>query len=120
MFFHQDKATSHFSRSNLNFLENLSSETGIRYIPKRHIPVKSPNAAPMDFCVFGLLKRSIGKRKAKTLNSLWKILEDEWNKLSPVILQKSLLSWKHRCRAIVKNQGYQIEHDKNHNYGLKH
>lgn len=118
VFFHQDKATSHFSRSTTTFLQELSQETGINVIPKNHIPVKSPDAAPMDFCVFGILKRAIGDRHPKTLNGLWKVLCEEWEKLSLITLQKALLTWKLRCRAIVKNQGYPIEHNRRHKYGL--
>lgn len=118
VFFHQDKAPSHFSYSTVDFLEKLKEETKINYIPYNHIPVKSPDAAPMDFCVFGLLKQALAKRNPKTLNGLWKVLLEEWELLNPVILTKSLLSWKLRCRSIVKRKGYPIEHLKRIKYGL--
>jgi hypothetical protein len=115
---HQDKASSHTSKSTALFLEKMRNETGIKAIPFGHIPVKSPDASPMDFCAFGLLKQALSKRKPKTLDGLWKVVEDEWSKLSIVTLRKSLLSWKIRCRSIVQNKGYQIEHLKYNNYGL--
>jgi hypothetical protein len=116
--FHQDKASSHFSKSTLCYLDKLKDETGINYIPKSHIPTKSPDASPMDFCAFGLLKRAVANRRAHTLNGLWKVLQEEWDRISLPILQKSLLSWKYRCRSIVKNQGHPIEHNKVNKYGL--
>ncbi|KMQ81781.1 transposase, partial [Lasius niger] len=51
---HQDKASSHTSRSTLAFLENMEQETGVHVIPFNNIPVKSPDASPMDFCAIGL------------------------------------------------------------------
>ena len=107
---HQDKASSHTSNSTRLFLEKMANDTGIRAIPFEHIPVKSPDAAPMDYCAFGLLKQALGRGKPKTLNGLWKAVEEEWCKLSIVTLRRALFTWKQRCRMIVKEQGYQIEH----------
>jgi hypothetical protein len=56
---HQNKASSHTSASTLQFLQNITSETKIKAIPFDHIPVKSPDASPMDFCAFGQLKRAL-------------------------------------------------------------
>ena len=50
----QDKASSHTSRSTALFLEKMCNETRIKTIPFDHIPVKSSDASPMDFCAFGL------------------------------------------------------------------
>ena len=41
----------------------MATETGIRAIPYTDIPVKSPDASPMDVCGFGLLKRGLGNRR---------------------------------------------------------
>ena len=53
---HQDKASSHTSTSTLRFLEDIEQKTRIHAVPYSDILVKSPDAAPMDFCAFGLLK----------------------------------------------------------------
>jgi len=118
VYLNHDKASSHTSRSTAIFLENICARTGINVIPFSHIPVKSPDASPMDFCVFGLLKRSIAKRKATTIEGLWKVVLEEWDLLDLGVLRKALLSWKVRCRAIAKAQGYPIEHNRKHCYGL--
>jgi len=94
--FHQDKASRHTSNSTRQFLDLMTAETGIKAIPFSHIPVKSPDASPMDFCAFGLLKQALGKRHPKTLAGLWKVVNDEWNKLDLTVLRKSLLAWKFR------------------------
>ena len=109
---HQDKASSHTSKTTRSFMNRMQNETGINAIPFEDIPVKSPDASPMDFCAFGLLKRALGKRRPRTLDGLWKACKEEWEQMDMSSLQRSLLQWKLRCRAIVKQAGYQIEHDR--------
>ena len=109
---HHDKASSHTSQSTIRFCQEMKRKTGINTIPFSSIPVKSPDASPMDFCAFGLLKRALGDRRPTTLDGLWKICQEEWSALDLVVLRRSLLSWKVRCRTIVKNQGHQIEHNR--------
>lgn len=40
----------------------------------------------MDFCAFDLLKRPLNSYRPKTINRLWKAVEEEWAKLSILIL----------------------------------
>ncbi|GFY23754.1 hypothetical protein TNCV_1630361 [Trichonephila clavipes] len=63
---HMDKASSHTSKSTAAYL--------------------------VDFCAFGLLKRALGKQHPRTLNELWKTIEEEWSKISKKVLRESLLS----------------------------
>lgn len=35
------------------FLEKIKTHTGIAYMPFQHIPMKSPDVSPRDYCVFG-------------------------------------------------------------------
>lgn len=112
VFIHQDKASSHTSKSTRQFLTRMEEETGIHAVPFTDIPVKSPDASPMDFCAFGLLKRALGDRRPRTLDGLWKACKEEWSRIDMAVLQRSLLQWKLRCRAIAVMQGHQIEHDR--------
>ncbi|UYV76528.1 hypothetical protein LAZ67_14000994 [Cordylochernes scorpioides] len=73
VWFHHDNATSHTSSSTQAYLEDLRQRTGINTIPKTRTPVKSPDLAPMDFCIFGCLKRALGKRHHRTIEGLWKV-----------------------------------------------
>jgi hypothetical protein len=107
---HMDKASSHTSRSSLAFYREMEEATGIQAIPFNEVPVKSPDASPMDYCGFGLLKRALGKRRVTTMDGLWKAVKMEWDNIPLPVLQRSLLQWKLRCRAIVRNQGKHIEH----------
>ncbi|GBL81716.1 hypothetical protein AVEN_93492-1 [Araneus ventricosus] len=56
---HQDKATTPTSKSTTAFLEKMKTDTGTAYIPFQHIPVKSPELSPLDYCAFGLVKRAL-------------------------------------------------------------
>ncbi|UYV68687.1 hypothetical protein LAZ67_6000439 [Cordylochernes scorpioides] len=78
------------------------NETGIPYIPFKHIPEKSPDLAPMDFCAFGLLKTALRSINQKTLDGLWKVVKDCLDGLDQNISRRSLISWKHRCRAVAE------------------
>ncbi|GBL97357.1 hypothetical protein AVEN_170474-1 [Araneus ventricosus] len=85
----------------------MKTDIGIAYIPFQHIPTKSPDVSPMDYCAFGLLKRVLSKCKPTTIDGLWKEVEEEWKSIPLEILRKALLSWKSRCRFIVQKKGYQ-------------
>ncbi|UYV64227.1 hypothetical protein LAZ67_3000003 [Cordylochernes scorpioides] len=50
----------------------------------------------MDFCIFGCLKRALGKRHLRTIEGLWKVVKEEWDLLSMTMIRKCLLSWKIR------------------------
>ncbi|UYV69955.1 SETMAR [Cordylochernes scorpioides] len=73
VWFHHDNATSHTSSSTQAYLEDLRQRTGINTIPKNRTPGKSPDLAPMDFCIFECLKRALGKRHPRTIEGLWKV-----------------------------------------------
>ena len=109
VWFHQDKASSHFSKRTLKTLDQLKRTHGINYIPKHDIPVKSPDIAPMDFCVFGLLKQALWKHHPKDLDELWKLTQREWRKIPMTRIRNALMSWKYRCRLVVKRSGRHIE-----------
>ncbi|UYV75526.1 AHR [Cordylochernes scorpioides] len=108
----QDKATSHTSHSTRQYLDEKMDETGISYIPFKHIPEESPDLTPKDFYAFGSLKTALRSRKPKMLEGLWKVVKDCWDDLDQNILRQSLISWKHRCRAVAKRQGLPIENNK--------
>ncbi|UYV71358.1 hypothetical protein LAZ67_8002744 [Cordylochernes scorpioides] len=106
VWFHHDNATSHTSSSTQAYLEDLWQRTGINTSPKNRTPVKSPDLAPMDFCIFGCLKRALGKRHSGTIEGLWKVVKEEWDLLSMTMIRKCLLLWKIRTciKFCVKNE----------------
>ncbi|PSN40504.1 hypothetical protein C0J52_05245 [Blattella germanica] len=56
---HMNKPFSHIGKSSQRFYRQMGDEIGIKIIPFPSIPVESPDASPMDFCFFCLLKRGL-------------------------------------------------------------
>lgn len=106
MVFHQDSASSHTSKQTLTYMrqQNINFVTPNEWMPK------SPDAAPMDFGIWGILKRRLQKRKLYTLAGLKRALHNEWKKLEQSVINKTLESWPKRCRLIYNLHGSQIEH----------
>ena len=80
------------SASTRQFLENVEREMGIHSIPFSDIPVKSPDALPMDLCVFGSLKKALGSRIPRIVSGLWKACQEDWNKWTPLFFEPACCS----------------------------
>ena len=106
MVFHQDSASSHTARKTLDFLQKRQ----VQYITPSEWMPKSPDCAPMDYGIWGILKRRLQKCSIYTLNGLKRALNDEWNKLEQSYINKTLASWPKRCRMVYYCHGSQIEH----------
>ncbi|GFX51580.1 DDE-1 domain-containing protein [Trichonephila clavipes] len=83
-----DKAFSHTSKSSATYLARKKSETEIKCIPLDKTPLKSPDASPMEFRAFGLLKQTPGKWHPRTLNRLVKTVQEDWNAPSLVLWEE--------------------------------
>ena len=59
VYFHHDAASSHTSKKTLDYLESIKIKYGINYIKNSEIPIKSPDASPLDFFGFGYLKQKL-------------------------------------------------------------
>ena len=67
----------------------MRNGTAAEDIDFKCIPLKSPFMYPMHHSAFGLLKRTLFKRHAQTLDGLGKIAKEEWNKIDLDVLNKS-------------------------------
>jgi hypothetical protein len=106
---HHDQAFSHTSRETAAYAADLKFRTGITIMNNSEIPVKSPDLSPMDFFGFGYLKQRLFKRKATTLEGLWKVLQEEWNSITPKMVENVMNAWKKRCRLIRLTKGRHVE-----------
>jgi hypothetical protein len=106
MTFHQDNAFSYTSRRTLSFLKDHQ----INFITLEEWMSKSSDAAPMDFGIWGVLKRRLQKRQKNTLVGLKRALKDKWRKLDQETRNKTLKSWPKRCRMIENCHGSYIKH----------
>lgn len=77
--FHQDSCPSHVSKKTLNFLRT----NNIPFITPEQWMAYSPDAAPLDYCIWPYLKRRVNKRKVKTISGLKKVISEEVSKIPP-------------------------------------
>ena len=68
MVFHQDSPPSHTSEKTTRFLYNCK----INYMKPEEWMPSSPDAAPMDYSVWGYLKQQLNKTEIKSLDELKK------------------------------------------------
>ncbi|UYV82957.1 CAPN1 [Cordylochernes scorpioides] len=76
VFLHHDKASSHTSNKTQQFLQEMKDTLGLNFIRNSDIPVKSPDASPLDFYGFGMLKQRLFNRRPKTEAGLWKAAQE--------------------------------------------
>lgn len=81
IYVHHDGATAHTAEKTMKYAEEVKEKFGITIMSKSDIIVKSPDGAPLDFFGFGYLKEKIKKRRANTLAGVWKVAQQEWNKI---------------------------------------
>ncbi|UYV80560.1 hypothetical protein LAZ67_19000669 [Cordylochernes scorpioides] len=82
VFLHHDKASSHTSNKTQQFLQEMKDTLGLNFIRNSDIPVKSPDASPLDFYGFGMLKQRLFNRRPKNEAGLWKAAQEEWSNVS--------------------------------------
>ncbi|UYV70385.1 hypothetical protein LAZ67_7002806 [Cordylochernes scorpioides] len=112
VFLHHDKASFHTSNKTQQFLQEMKDTLGLNFIRNSDIPVKSPDASPLDFYGFGMLKQRLFNRRPKTEAGLWKAAQEEWSNVSLSKVKEVFAAWKVRCREIAKKKGKHIEHMK--------
>lgn len=106
---HHDKATSHTSAQTAQYMRDVTEATGIRFIKTEEIPVKSPDASPLDFFGFGYLKGKLKRRRVKTVAGLKRAAKEEWQRISRETVIKTYKSWQKRLKLVVSNHGRPIE-----------
>ncbi|CAF3866485.1 unnamed protein product [Rotaria sordida] len=106
MVLHQDNALGHKVKDILAYMK----ENKIKVItPEEWLP-KSPDAAPMDYSIWNILKEQVRKHKISTLNELKNVIKQEWENLEQSVIDDTLKNWPKRCRLIYYAQGSFIEH----------
>ncbi|UYV69666.1 hypothetical protein LAZ67_7000154 [Cordylochernes scorpioides] len=106
------QSLSHTSNKTQQFLQEMKDTLGLNFIRNSDIPVKSPDASPLDFYGFGMLKQRLFNRRPKTEAGLWKAAQEEWSNVSLSKVKEVFAAWKVRCREIAKKKGKHIEHMK--------
>lgn len=98
---HQDSAPSHVSKDTINYL----NENSIKFITKDQWIPKSPDAAPMDYYVWGWMKNRIRKREIKTKEELKQAILETWDELPLESIRNALKAWTVRLQKIIDAKG---------------
>lgn len=102
--FHQDSAPSHVSKATKMYMEGKMT-----YIDKEEWLPKSPDVAPMDYCIWGYLKRQLWNKTVEDMATLKKALKSAWRKLPQDLINRALKAWPKRLRQIYDAKGGHIE-----------
>ena len=103
---HMDSAPAHTATYTTTWLADHNQ----KLIKKRDWPANSPDLAPMDYAVHGILKQILNERRPTTESGIKKVIIDVWDSFPLSIIRDSLASWKFRVELMKKAKGYQIEH----------
>ncbi|RWS20224.1 uncharacterized protein B4U80_05981 [Leptotrombidium deliense] len=103
--FHQDSAPSHTAKNTLQFLR----DNNIKFItPQQWMPC-SPDAAPMDYCIWGYIKKQVMNQNCTTIQALKNAIRRAFRNIPVSMLNSVMKSWSRRCRRIYYNKGLHIE-----------
>ena len=103
---HMDSAPAHTATYTTTWLADHNQ----KLIKKRDWPANSPDLAPVDYAIHGILKQILNERRPTTESGIKKVIIDVWDSFPLSIIRDSLASWKFRVELMKKAKGYQTEH----------
>ena len=102
--FHQDSAPAHVSKVTRDFMEGK-----MQFLTKEQAMAKSPDAAPMDYFVWGWMKSQMKKIVVRDMAELKNAIRLVWRRLPQGMIDRALESWPKRVLAIRVARGHQME-----------
>ena len=102
-----DSAPAHTA----DFVVKWITDHKVKWIPKQHWFANSPDLAPMDFAVNGILKRILKRRQAYSVDELVRVAKSEWRKFPIPKIRSALISWRKRVERMEKKSGFQFQQD---------
>ena len=106
--FQQDSAPSHKARVNQEWLKNNVPH----FISAAQWMPYSPDANPLDFSVWGILKSKVGTKKYQSVDHLKQALRREWAKIPQSHFWAACDGFIGRLKAIIKAKGGHFEQNK--------
>lgn len=98
---HFDNAKSYVAKLTQEWMEKNHPN----YIPDYVWMANSPDLAPLDYAINGILKKILGGRKVTTIAGLSKILEGVCENFDLGVIHKSLMSWEGRVKRCWIERG---------------
>ncbi len=109
MFFQQDGAPPHWSRVVREWLDTVFPSRWIGRSGPISWPARSPDLTPLDYWLWGDLKRRVYATHPHSLDELRQRISDEVALISPETRMKALLDFPRRLDACLKSNGGHIE-----------
>lgn len=72
-------------------------------------PPQSPDLNPIEN-LWGIIKRVIAARKPTNKDMLWKVIQEEWHKITPGQCASLVASMPKRCSTVLKQKGYPTQY----------
>ena len=69
----------------------------------------SPDANPLDFCIWDILKEKVGTKRYTSIDHLKKALRREWAKIPQNHFRAACDGFIGRLKAIIRAEGEHIE-----------
>lgn len=103
--FQQDSAPAHKARVNQEWLKNNVPN----FISHTEWPSKSPDANPLDYCLWSILETKVGAKKYHSMDAFKKAIVREWDKIPEDHVRRACEAFTTRLKEIVKAKGGHIE-----------
>ena len=103
--FQQDSAPAHKANINQEWLKNNVPN----FISHTEWPSKSPDANPLDYCLWSILEAKVGAKNHRSLDEFKKSIVRECAKIPEDQVRAACNSFEDRLKAIVKAKGGHIE-----------
>lgn len=110
MWFMQDGAPPHYTRTVRSYLDNNFPERWIGRGSHFPWPPRSPEFNPLDFGVWGAMKQHVYKNVINTRNQLWEEINAATVSFQPMMLFNMRRSFMERIDKCIEENGGHIEH----------
>ena len=104
--FHQDSTPNHVSKKTIVYLEKFK----VKYVKPEEWMSKSPDAAPMDYAIWGYLKQQLNTKNIETLDQLKKKIFIRMEKNGTKLHRQDVSQMIKKGFLVYKTKGFHIEH----------
>ena len=102
--FHQDAAPAHVSKVTTAFMAGK-----MKFLTKTETLPKSPDTDPMNYFVWGWMKKRLQRIEVKDMAQLKKAVKRVWRQLPQEMINNALAAWPRRVHSVYKASGKHIE-----------
>lgn len=103
--FQQDSAPAHKARTNQDWCRNNCPA----FISAAEWPPSSPDLNPLDYCIWGILEPIINAKQHHSLESMKRMLVQQWDKLTIKTVRDAIGVWRSRLQRVVDAGGGRFE-----------